>query len=121
MMAAAVAILVMSSKNFSTFATFEMASQTSSRVKIVGQLSIEDPVIYEPEKNANIFTFYLIDQDGKKKKVVLNEPKPRDFEKSEEIVVTGKLNEDDVFYASEILLKCPSKYAEEKLDLRNQS
>ena len=121
MMIGAAAILVMSSKNFSTFATFELASQSDARVKIAGQLSMEDPVVYQPEINPNHFSFYLIDKEGAKRQVILNEPKPRDFEKSEEIVVTGKLNEEEVFHATEILLKCPSKYAEEKLDLRNQS
>ncbi len=121
MMIAAAAILVMSSKNFSSFATFEMAAATKSRVKIAGQLSIDDPIVYDPEKNPNHFTFYLVDQAGEKRQVILNEPKPRDFEKSEEIVVTGRLDDQQVFHATEILLKCPSKYAEEKLDLRNQS
>ena len=121
MMIIAVVILFISSKDLSTYATFDSALNTNSRVKIVGQLSLEDPVVYEPEKDANQFSFYLIDQAGNKKKVISNEPKPRDFEKAEEIVVTGIMAGNETFKASEILTKCPSKYAEEKLELRNQS
>jgi cytochrome c-type biogenesis protein CcmE len=49
----------------------------------------------------------------------LHQPKPQDFEMSEQIVVTGSL-EDDTFQASEILMKCPSKYKDEEIAVRNQ-
>jgi cytochrome c-type biogenesis protein CcmE len=34
-----------------------------------------------------------------------------DFEKSEQIVVIGKMK-GDIFYAKDILTKCPSKYSD---------
>jgi cytochrome c-type biogenesis protein CcmE len=40
---------------------------------------------------------------------VLNGAKPQDFERSEKLVLIGKM-ENDTFYASKILMKCPSKY-----------
>lgn len=45
------------------------------------------------------------------KKVVLSESKPQDFEKSEELVITGIAHPDsDTFKATHMLMKCPSKY-----------
>ncbi len=47
--------------------------------------------------------------------VVLLKPKPQDIEKSEKIVVIGSYK-NDVFVAKEILMKCPSKYNENKIE-----
>ena len=65
--------------------------------------------IYNPEVNANLFGFYLVDNEGLEKKVLYNGSKPQDFERSEQIVVVGKMDGDE-FHASQILMKCPSKY-----------
>ena len=40
---------------------------------------------------------------------------------SESVVVTGKMDQEGVFQASEVLLKCPSKYKEEQLALRKEA
>lgn len=120
LLAAAIVILMMSAKDLSTFSTFEKATASGKRVKIAGQLSKTDPMTYNPEEDANYFSFYLIDDDNEKKKVVIREPKRTDFERSEQIVVTGKMNDNNEFEASEMLLKCPSKYKEEELALRKQ-
>ena len=118
---AAIVMMIVSSKDFSTFSNFERAEASQARVKIAGQLSKSDPMIYDPENDANYFSFYLIDQDGQKRQVVIREPKRQDFERSEQIVVTGKMNDEGIFEASEMLLKCPSKYKEEELALRKQA
>ena len=47
-------------------------------------------------------------------KVFYNKPMPPDLKQSEQVVVIGKYN-GDIFYANQILLKCPSKYEEESL------
>ena len=65
--------------------------------------------IYNPESNANVFGFYLVDNEGVEKKVMYNGTKPQDFERSEQIVVIGKM-EGDEFHANQLLMKCPSKY-----------
>ena len=57
------------------------------------------------------------DQKGESMKVIYQNSKPQDFEMSESLVVTGKL-ENDIFYASDILLKCPSKYKDQEVMLR---
>ncbi len=81
-------------------------------VHVVGTLVKEKPIYYEPEKNANYFTFFMRDSDGEERKVIYNQPKPQDFERSEKIVVVGMMN-NNTFEASQILMKCPSKYVEE--------
>lgn len=108
------------SKDVSTYASFEVAEKSGQTSKIVGQLSKDKPMIYDPQNAPNEFTFYMKDADGLEKKVVLNKPKPQDFEMSEQIVVTGKID-GDVFKASEILMKCPSKYKDEEIAVKEQN
>lgn len=42
--------------------------------------------------------------------VVYKGVKPDTFEQGESVVVEGKLGQDGTFYASTLLVKCPSKY-----------
>ncbi|MEK7257335.1 MAG: cytochrome c maturation protein CcmE, partial [Bacteroidota bacterium] len=65
------------------------------------------------------FTFFIKDGEGEERKIVLNAAKPKDFEMSEQIVVTGKMQGDE-FVANEILLKCPSKYKDEEVYIKSQ-
>lgn len=108
------------SKDVSTYASFEVAEKSGQTSKIVGQLSKDKPMIYDPQNAPNEFTFFMKDADGLEKKVVLNKPKPQDFEMSEQIVVTGKID-GDIFKASEILMKCPSKYKDEEIAVKEQN
>jgi cytochrome c-type biogenesis protein CcmE len=55
------------------------------------------------------FSFHMKDESGKVKKVVYSRPKPNNFEQADRLVVIGELR-NDVFYADEMLMKCPSKY-----------
>ena len=52
---------------------------------------------------------YFSTPSGLEKKVLYNGTQPQDFEKSEQIVIVGKMSGNE-FHASEILMKCPSKY-----------
>ncbi len=121
MIAAAAVMIVLSSADLSTFTTFAKAEGSEKRVKISGTYSKIDPLIYEPTKNPNYFSFYLIDQDNEKRQVEVHKAKEQGFEMSESVVVTGKLDQEGVFQASEVLLKCPSKYKEEQLALRKEA
>lgn len=94
----------------STYVTFETAEANPGKeYHVVGQLNRDRELIYEPEVNANLFSFYLIDNNQVERKVTFNGAKPQDFERSEQIVITGKMAGDE-FMASKILMKCPSKY-----------
>ncbi len=44
--------------------------------------------------------------------VLYNEPKPDLLQHEAQAIVTGSLGEDGVFYADELLLKCPTRYEE---------
>ena len=85
----------------------------NSEFHVVGKHSKNKESIYNPEKNANEFSFYMIDNQGIEKRVILYKPKPQDFERAEQIVLIGKMKEG-TFHASEILMKCPSKYNDGK-------
>ena len=72
--------------------------------------------------NANIFGFYLVDTEGKEMKVLFNDSKPQDFEKSEQIVVIGKVVGDEFRVAKgDLLMKCPSKYQNDQVVIGNAS
>ena len=72
-------------------------------------LDLNAPMVYDPHTEANLFHFTMIDNDGKRCKVALHKPRPQDFERSEQIVVIGQM-ENETFQARDILTKCPSKY-----------
>ncbi len=116
---AAVAILISASGDVSTYATFSDAMQRN-KVKVTGTLDLEKEFEYDPAVDPNYFSFYMKDTDGSSKKVILTQPKPQDFELSEQVVVTGSMKED-IFVATEVLTKCPSKYKDEELLLRADS
>jgi cytochrome c-type biogenesis protein CcmE len=75
---------------------------------------------YNPEKDPNYFSFFIRDKDGVEKKVILLREKPQDFELSEQIVITGKMKAEE-FIATDILLKCPSKYKDEEIYIKQES
>jgi cytochrome c-type biogenesis protein CcmE len=111
--AIAIGVLVSLLGDFSRYETFDSEYALSGKeINVVGELVKEKEMSYDPLVDANHFSFYLKDDKGVDKLVVYRGSMPRDFEKSEKIVVTGKLKED-TFYAAKILMKCPSKYVEE--------
>ena len=114
---AAIIIFISASKDMSTYASFEDASNSGHTVKIAGTLVKDKEMIYDPAVDPNFFSFYMQDAKGEQHKVILLKEKPQDFELSEQIVITGKM-EDDAFVANDMLLKCPSKYKDEELELR---
>jgi cytochrome c-type biogenesis protein CcmE len=94
----------------STYASFtEAAKEPDQEFHVVGKLNKEKQTVYDPTVNANLFSFYMIDNKGEERKVILHKNKPQDFERSEQIVLIGKMKAD-AFVASDILMKCPSKY-----------
>jgi cytochrome c-type biogenesis protein CcmE len=114
----AAVVLISASGDVSTYATFDAATESGSRVKISGELVKSKKIVYNPSKDPNYFSFFIEDSDGVSRQVVLDKAKPQDFEMSESIVVTGSMKED-IFYADDILLKCPSKYKNEEISIRN--
>lgn len=104
--ALSIGVIITSLSGASTYANFtEAFGNPGKKYTVVGHLDHDKEIISEPLK----CTFYIKDKENNTKKVVYNKPKPRDFERSESIVLTGSAD-GDTFYASEISLKCPSKY-----------
>jgi cytochrome c-type biogenesis protein CcmE len=54
----------------------------------------------------------VIDPSRARMKIVYVGPKPDLLRNEAQAIVTGKLGEDGVFHADELLLKCPTKYEE---------
>lgn len=112
--AIAIGAILTTLNSTSTYASFTEASKSpDSEFHVVGKLNKEKESVYDPKVNANMFTFYMVDNTGIEKKVILHKNKPQDFERSEQIVLIGKA-EGDEFHASDILMKCPSKYNDGK-------
>jgi cytochrome c-type biogenesis protein CcmE len=109
-LAVAIGVIMISLKNTTTYSDFaEASSNQGKEFHIVGKLDKDREQIYEPAMNPDEFRFYLIDNKGLSKQVVLHKSKPQDFDKSEQIVLIGEM-QDNEFHANDILLKCPSKY-----------
>ncbi|MBP6183580.1 MAG: cytochrome c maturation protein CcmE [Saprospiraceae bacterium] len=117
---AGIVLLVSAAGDMSTYSSFSDAIQSGNKVKVVGKLAKDKELYYNPTENPNYFSFYISDNKGEVRKVVLNAAKPQDFELSEQIVVTGKMKGTD-FYATELLMKCPSKYKDEEIYLKTES
>lgn len=109
--AIAIGAITATFSNSSTYGNFAEARNTNSELHIVGKLDLKKEMFYDPIKDANYFSFYVTDNKGEECKVIFSGTKPQDFEKSEQIVLTGQMKGQD-FYASKILMKCPSKYNE---------
>ena len=114
LVAVAMGIIMVALGDSSKYVNFEKAqAYPDEEYHVVGKLVEEKPMIYEPRKNPNKFTFYLEDKQGTVKKVVYNDGKPRDIERSDKIVIMGSMKDDKTFKANNILMKCPSKYKKE--------
>ncbi len=114
--AIAIAVIISVYSNSSTYGSFKDAEATESELQVKGQLNKEKELYYDATTDANYFSFYMKDDDGQERKVVFTGTKPQDFERSEQIVLTGKMHGDE-FRASKILMKCPSKYTQDKVEI----
>ena len=114
---ACIAGIISLSSDYTTYEDFESATRINKKVHVVGQLVKEKELYYDPKTDPNYFTFYLKDEKGIEKKVIYRSTKPQDFERSEQVVVVGKMK-DDEFLASKILMKCPSKYIDDEIELK---
>lgn len=122
--AAAIGIVITTADDASTYVTFDQAYQLASNgsknsIHVVGQLKkdAEGHVVgIEPGADRVSFSFVMVDDSQKEQVVVYKEPMPQDFTRSEKVVVIGSYS-GDTFIADKILLKCPSKYQEQKINV----
>lgn len=117
LIAVAIAAIIGFSSDYTAYENFAKANEKEGKIfNVVGTLTPELDFEYDPLKDPNYFAFKMVDNEGAVQKVVYGAPKPQDFERSEQIVVTGKSIEN-VFYADKILMKCPSKYVEDEIEI----
>lgn len=128
--AIAIVMIISMVGDASTYASFKDAKDLAEKgntnaVHVVGELkkNASGDILgmkYDPIQDPNIFEFVMIDSLNVESRVILNKPKPQDLDKSEKVVVVGKMNlANDFFAADQILLKCPSKYNNEGPSIEN--
>jgi cytochrome c-type biogenesis protein CcmE len=121
--AIAIGVIISAYADSSTYGSFTDAQETQKELHVVGKLNKLKDMVYNPQKDANYFSFYMVDNKGKECKVEFTGSKPQDFERSEQIVLTGQM-ENGAFHADKILMKCPSKYTQDKIvttEVKSQS
>ncbi len=111
-----VVLLLLALQGAGTYSTFTEAEQHPDKtITIIGTLNKEKPVTYDPVKNTDLTIMFVSDKEHVEREVYFHGAKPRDIEKSENITLTGKMVKN-IFHAETILVKCPSKYQDGKLD-----
>ena len=114
--AISIGLLVSFMGNLSTYETIASAKQKEGMsVTIIAKLDNSMPMEYNPVKDPNYLSFYILDTLGGRAKVVYHYGKPYDMEKAERVVLKGKMNGDvfDISQKDGILIKCPSKYKDD--------
>lgn len=113
--AIAIAVIASSMGNLSTYESFDSALRnTDKKVTVVAKLDLSQPIVHDPKVDANVFTFHAIDENQVSRQVKFLGNKPTDFERSEQLVMTGKM-QGDVFVCDKIQMKCPSKYESDQV------
>tara|TARA_B100002052_G_C15317590_1_gene348297 strand:+ start:36 stop:440 length:405 start_codon:yes stop_codon:yes gene_type:complete len=120
----AIIIVISTFADASTYVSFSDAKSLysvgkKSPIHVVGRLikNEKNQVIGIKKSDDNLsFSFEMIDEEGTIENVFYGEPMPPDFILSDQVVVIGSYN-DKRFIAKEILLKCPSKYTEDQVNI----
>ncbi|GAB4377968.1 MAG: hypothetical protein Kow0075_07310 [Salibacteraceae bacterium] len=119
--ALSIAAMIVAINDSSSYADFKTAfANPDDEFHVVGVLEKSMPTVYNPQKDPDLFVFYMKDLNNEVREVHLHRSKPQDFERSEQIVLIGKAK-DEVFHANEILMKCPSKYTDGEVTTKNAS
>ena len=120
----AIMIIVSTAGDASTYVSFDEAKELAedgndNLIHVVGSLK-KDPEgnVQGIEKSGDMlsFAFVMVDDKSNEQRVIYNEPMPADFMRSEQVVVIGSYKKD-YFVADKILMKCPSKYQEEEVQV----
>jgi cytochrome c-type biogenesis protein CcmE len=110
---AAISFIASSFLDFSTYETFITAGKSpGKKIMVMGVFDKSQPMQYDPVKNPNMTVFYAKDKAGNVNKVEYTGEYIRDIDKSEQLVMTGYID-NGTFHCSKILPKCPSKYKKE--------
>lgn len=112
LIAISIAVLISFMGDVTTYDTVTSAKEKPGKfVHLIAKMD-KNSLNYDPIKNPNYLSFTAVDSVGNSIKVIYNNAKPADIEKSERIVLKGRV-EGDHFNCQSILLKCPSKYKDD--------
>ncbi|HMC98610.1 MAG TPA: cytochrome c maturation protein CcmE [Ferruginibacter sp.] len=112
-------LIVFSASDFSTYDTISGAKKKPGKyLHIIAKIDKSQPIVYDAVKDPNYLSFVAMDSLGGSAKVIYHKGKPQDLEKSETLVIAGTMKNDQ-FECDNILLKCPSKYKDDKKQLEN--
>lgn len=110
---AAIAVIISTVYKSDTYSNFtEAAKNPAKEVQILGSLMKDQPILFDT-LNGGRMSFFMKDDEGTTAKVVYAGARPQDFEKLDQVVIIGHW-QDSIFNAGSLLLKCPSKYKENK-------
>jgi len=120
LIAAAIVVLISYTGDLSSYETIGSAKQKQGKfVNLIVKLDKTQPVQYDPVKDPNYLKFNVQDSVGGKIAVVYHNSMPTDMEKSERLVLKGKV-QGDTFECSSIVMKCPSKYKDNPNAMQEQ-
>lgn len=101
------------------YANFQQAQEKRKTVEVRGVWQKDKETNYNAA--TNMFTFYMKDENNTEMKVMLNDAKPNNFETAGELMIVAKGKaKDGVFYADNVLTKCPSKYEGTGQEVKNK-
>ncbi|MBY0478492.1 MAG: cytochrome c maturation protein CcmE [Chitinophagaceae bacterium] len=117
LIAVAIGLLISTMGDLSTYDTINSAKAKPGKfIHLIAKLDTANgkTIEYDALKNPNYLSFHIKDSLGGTSKVVYMKGKPpTDMERSERMVLKGKM-QDSAFVCDDILIKCPSKYTDEK-------
>lgn len=113
LIAASIVVLISYMGDLTTYETISSARKKEGKfVNLIAKIDKQQPLEYDAVKNPNYLSFTAVDSLGNTIKVIYHNNKPTDMEKSERIVLKGRV-QGDHFECKDILLKCPSKYKDD--------
>ncbi len=90
------------------YTDFRSAYESGRTVQVEGTWVEDKGAVYNAALNQ--FTFYMADKNGEQVRVVLEGPRPNNFEIATSVVARGRFISEDEFRSTNVLTKCPSKY-----------
>ncbi len=93
-------------KSLTPYVSLEEAKRSHETVQVKGA-RVEGSEYFDTRRNT--FVFKMVDDRGEECEVVYHGVKPANFEQAQEVVAIGRFV-NGRFEASQILVKCPSKY-----------
>ena len=122
--AVALVVIMTTAGDASAYVTFAEAQElveegNNNKIHVVGKLiktETGEVIGIEASPDMLSFKFKMMDENNKVQTVFHPNPMPTDFMRSEQVVVVGAYQNGN-FVADKILLKCPSKYQEEGVNV----